>query len=232
MTSRRRSRSSRASAPRSRRETSSTWTAGSPPPIRDDRRSPPARSRGGNSRFPPRAPLPRESRDFARCGSGGPSPPPPISGLRRRTREAGLFMTASAVLVELRGIAKSYGGVQALEDVSFEIHAEMIHALVGENGAGKSTLVKILTGVVQPDEGQLLVDGELQRIGDPQTAHRLGIVAMYQEPTVFPDLTVAENVFAGRSPRTGLRTVDWGAMRSQTARILDDLGVDFGPTTP
>jgi len=136
------------------------------------------------------------------------------------------------VLVELRGIAKSYGGVQALEDVSFEIHAEMIHALVGENGAGKSTLVKILTGVVQPDEGQLLVDGELQRIGDPQTAHRLGIVAMYQEPTVFPDLTVAENVFAGRSPRTGLRTVDWGAMRSQTARILDDLGVDFGPTTP
>jgi rhamnose transport system ATP-binding protein len=141
-------------------------------------------------------------------------------------------MSERVPLVDLRGIAKSYGGVRALIDVSLAIEPARVHALVGENGAGKSTLVKILTGVVQPDAGDLLVEGEAQRIGDPQTAHRLGIVAMYQEPTVFPDLTVAENVFAGRRPRTGLRTVDWGAMRSQTARILEDLGVDFGPTTP
>jgi rhamnose transport system ATP-binding protein len=135
-------------------------------------------------------------------------------------------------LVELRGIAKAYGGVQAAADVTFSIAPASVHALVGENGAGKSTLVKILTGVVHPDEGELLIDGEAHRIGDPQTAHRLGIVAMYQEPTVFPDLTVAENVFAGRHPRGGLHAVDWGSMRSQATRILDELGVDFGPDTP
>jgi rhamnose transport system ATP-binding protein len=135
-------------------------------------------------------------------------------------------------LVELEGLSKSYGGVHALSDVSFAIAPATVHALVGENGAGKSTLVKILTGVVHPDDGQLRVEGEPQRIGDPQAAHRLGIVAMYQEPTVFPDLTVAENVFAGRHPRGRLGTVDWGRMRSNVARLLDDLGVDFGPETP
>ena len=135
-------------------------------------------------------------------------------------------------LVEMRRIAKRYGGVQALTDVSFGIAASTVHALVGENGAGKSTLVKILTGVVHPDEGELALDGEPQRISDPQSAHRLGIVAMYQEPTVFQDLTVAENVFAGRHPRTGLRAVDWGAMRAEAARVLGELGVDFGPGTP
>ena len=135
-------------------------------------------------------------------------------------------------LVELRGLSKSYGGVHALSDVSFAIEPATVHALVGENGAGKSTLVKILTGVVHPDAGELLIDGEPQRISDPQTAYRLGIVAMYQEPTVFPDLTVAENVFAGRRPLGPLRTVDWGSMRSQASRILNELGVDFGPDTP
>jgi rhamnose transport system ATP-binding protein len=134
--------------------------------------------------------------------------------------------------VELRGIAKSYGGVQALADVGFAIRSRTVHALVGENGAGKSTLVKILTGVVQPDAGELLVDGVPQRIGDPLAAHRLGLIAMYQEPTVFPDLTVAENVYAGRHPRGGLRTVDWRRMRSSVAELLQELGVDFGPETP
>jgi len=135
-------------------------------------------------------------------------------------------------LLELRGVTKTYGGVQALADVSFAIQPGEVHALVGENGAGKSTIVKIVTGVVHPDAGELLIDGEPTRVGDPQTAHRLGIVAMYQEPTVFPDLTVAENVFAGRHPRSGLHTVDWAAMREESTRILSELGVDFGPDTP
>jgi rhamnose transport system ATP-binding protein len=137
-----------------------------------------------------------------------------------------------APLLELQHVSRSYGGVQAVSDVSFAIRAGTIHALVGENGAGKSTLVKVLTGIVQPDEGHLVVDGDARRIGDPQTAHRLGIVAMYQEPTVFQDLTVAENVFAGRHPRTGLRAVDWKAMRRETARILGELEVDIAPDTP
>jgi rhamnose transport system ATP-binding protein len=135
-------------------------------------------------------------------------------------------------LVALRGVSKSYGGVRAVADVSFAIHPGTIHALVGENGAGKSTLVKILTGIVQPEQGELVVDGELRRIDDPQSAHRLGIVAMYQEPTVFPDLTVAENVFAGRHPRRPLRTVDWRAMRRHTEQLLEEFGVDLGPDTP
>jgi rhamnose transport system ATP-binding protein len=139
---------------------------------------------------------------------------------------------ARPALVELRGITKSYGGVRALDDVSFSVDGGSVHALVGENGAGKSTVVKILTGVVQPDDGDVLIDGEPQRIGDPQSAHKAGIVAMFQEPTVFPDLGVAENVFAGRHRRTALRTVGWKAMRSEASRILDDLGADFPADAP
>jgi rhamnose transport system ATP-binding protein len=140
--------------------------------------------------------------------------------------------TGAPPLVELLGLSKSYGGVQALTDVAFDIKAGTVHALVGENGAGKSTLVKILTGIVQSDEGEIRIDGEPVQIGDPQAAHRHGIVAMYQEPTVFPDLTVAENVFAGRHPRTPWRGVDWRAINRETERILEEFEVDIGPTTP
>ena len=141
-------------------------------------------------------------------------------------------MAAAPPIVDLYGVSKSYGGVHALSDVSFAIEAATVHALVGENGAGKSTLVKILTGVVHPDAGDVLIDGSAQRIASPQVAQRLGIVAMYQEPTVFPDLTVAENVFAGRQPRTRYRVVDWQRMRSIVAELLDELDVDFGPESP
>jgi rhamnose transport system ATP-binding protein len=135
-------------------------------------------------------------------------------------------------LVELRGISKAYGGVHAVQDVSFAIAPASTHALVGENGAGKSTLVKVLTGVVSPDEGTVLVDGEPRSIGGPSAAHRLGIVAMFQDPTVFEDLTVAENVFAGRYPRTRLRAVDWAAMRREASRLLEEIGADFAPDAP
>jgi rhamnose transport system ATP-binding protein len=135
-------------------------------------------------------------------------------------------------LVELRGLSKSYGGVHAVHEVSLQIEAGTVHALIGENGAGKSTLVKILTGVVQPDEGAVVVDGEPQRLGSPLAAHRLGIIAMYQEPTVFPDLTVAENIFAGRQPRGRLRSIDWGRMRSSADAQLRELGVEFEHDTP
>ncbi len=139
---------------------------------------------------------------------------------------------APAPLVELRSVSRSYGGVQAVAELSLAIRAGTVHALVGENGAGKSTLVKILTGIVQPDEGEIAIEGSARRISDPQAAHGLGIVAMYQEPTVFEDLTVAENVFAGRHLRTRFGTVDWGAMRVETARILGEMAVEIGPDTP
>ena len=135
-------------------------------------------------------------------------------------------------LVELRGLSKSYGGVRALSNVSFSIEAASIHALVGENGAGKSTLVKILTGVVHPDGGEIAIAGRPVTVGDPPTAHRLGILAMYQEPTVFQDLSVAENVFAGRHPRAIPGIVDWRALSTRAKAILDELGADFGPNRP
>jgi rhamnose transport system ATP-binding protein len=140
-------------------------------------------------------------------------------------------MRETPPLIELRGIGKSYGGARALSDISFSIQRGMVHGIAGENGAGKSTVVKILTGVIHPDEGELLVEGKPRRIHDPRTALRLGIVAMYQEPTVFPDLTVAENVVAGRHPRGRLGTVRWRQIRSEVSRILKELRVDFGPDT-
>ena len=135
-------------------------------------------------------------------------------------------------LIELRELSKSYGGVQAVAEVSFTIDRGSVHALVGENGAGKSTLVKLLTGVIQPDEGEIAINGAVERIADPQAAHRLGIVAMYQEPTVFPDLTAAENVFAGRQPRGRVRTVDWREMRDEAARLFEELGVELDANVP
>jgi rhamnose transport system ATP-binding protein len=140
--------------------------------------------------------------------------------------------TQTPPLIQLRGLSKSYGGVQAVADVSFAIERGSVHALVGENGAGKSTLVKLLTGVIQPDEGDIAINGAVERIADPPAAHRLGIVAMYQEPTVFPDLTAAENIFAGRQPLGRLRTVDWRGMRVEAARLFRELGVDLDPSVP
>src|SRR5437763_6613123 len=110
-----------------------------------------------------------------------------------------------APAVELREIRHGFEGVQALRGVSFEVGAGEIVGLIGENGAGKSTLVKILTGVIQPDEGALLLDGEPVRFANPRAARHAGIAAMYQEPLIFPDLSVAENIFVGRQPvRSGL----------------------------
>src|SRR5688500_18237188 len=98
------------------------------------------------------------------------------------------------MLLELKNIRKSFGGVQALRDVSFDLKAGEVHALVGENGAGKSTLIKIITGAHQPDEGTLTLNGQHPGPLDPLTARRLGIAAIYQQPALFPDLTVAENI--------------------------------------
>jgi rhamnose transport system ATP-binding protein len=135
-------------------------------------------------------------------------------------------------LVQLQGVSRSFGGIQAVSEVDLELRAGEIHALVGENGAGKSTLVKILTGVHEPDSGVILVAGEEQRIRSTHAAQLLGIAAMYQEPSVYLDLSVAENIFAGRRPRGLLGSVDWPQMHREAAVVLDQLGVDFGPDTP
>src|SRR6266699_2756177 len=103
----------------------------------------------------------------------------------------------AAPVLEARSIRKTFAGVRALADVSFELRAGEVHALVGENGAGKSTLIKIMTGAQQPDEGTLELAGQRIEQNDPVEARRLGIVAIYQLPALFPDLSVAENIALG-----------------------------------
>src|SRR5256885_3399347 len=100
----------------------------------------------------------------------------------------------SPILLSASSISKSFEGVRALQDVAFELRAGEVHALVGENGAGKSTLIKVITGAVTPDAGTLIVDGETITENSPAVARAHGIAAVYQQPALFPDLTVAENI--------------------------------------
>ncbi len=128
-----------------------------------------------------------------------------------------------------RNVSKSYGGVAALSDVTLELLAGEAHALIGENGAGKSTLVKLLGGVLLPDSGLLEVAGEPVVMAGPADARDRGIAVIYQEPTLFPDLTVAENVFIGRQPLRSGRRIDFRAMNRAVNEIFDRLGVRLDP---
>ena len=113
-------------------------------------------------------------------------------------------------------MSRAFGSTQALSDVSIELYGGEIHALLGENGAGKSTLIKIMTGVQQPDTGEILIDGQPVRVASSQDAQRLGVAAIYQEPMIFPDLSVAENIFIGHRNRG--RIVDRRRMRGRPRR--------------
>jgi rhamnose transport system ATP-binding protein len=126
-------------------------------------------------------------------------------------------------VLALAGIAKSFALTAALADVSLDLYPGEIHALVGENGAGKSTLIKILTGVHQPDEGTIRLAGRPLAISDPQAAQALGIAAIYQEPMVFPDLDVAENIFISHQGMGLL--VDWKKLHADAALLIERLGV-------
>src|SRR6202034_108959 len=127
------------------------------------------------------------------------------------------------VALSLQHAAKSFGAVQALIDGSVELRAGEVHALLGENGAGKSTLVKILAGVHQPDSGTLTVAGREVALHGPAAARAAGIAVIYQEPTLFPDLTVAENMFIGRQPLRQGRRIDRRAMQNEAAAIFKRL---------
>jgi ribose transport system ATP-binding protein len=127
------------------------------------------------------------------------------------------------------GITKRFPGVLALNDVDFEVQRGEIHALVGENGAGKSTLVKILTGVYQPDAGQIVLDGSAIDISNPQAAAGHGIAIVHQDSALVPQFDATRNVFLGRErTRTG-GVLDFPAMREATADILKVVGAQFGP---
>ena len=124
----------------------------------------------------------------------------------------------------MTGISKSFPGVRALHEVSLELYPGEVTALIGENGAGKSTLVKILTGIYQPDSGEIALDGKPVALGSAHRAFELGITAIHQETVLFDDLSVAENIYLGHAPRTAFRTIDWRRMRADARRLLDDMG--------
>jgi len=138
----------------------------------------------------------------------------------------------AGTVLELRHAAKSFGPVKALIDGSVELRAGEVHALLGENGAGKSTLVKILAGVHQADSGRLLVGGEEVTLHGPAAARAAGIAVIYQDPMLFPDLTVAENIYMGRQPVRAGRRIDRGAMNRDATEIFAQLGVVLDPARP
>jgi rhamnose transport system ATP-binding protein len=134
-------------------------------------------------------------------------------------------------ILELKNIYKSFSGVHALRGVNFLLKEGEVHALLGENGAGKSTLIKVMTGVHQPDEGMVYLDGNAVHFSDPYDSRQAGIAAIYQEPSLFPDLDIAENIFVGRQPAGSGGRVDWRLMYREAKDLLLSLGVHLDPKT-
>ena len=135
---------------------------------------------------------------------------------------------ANPVLQVRRG-TKRFPGVLALDAVSFDLMPGEVHALVGENGAGKSTMIKVLTGVYQPDEGEVLFQGEEVSFSDPGDSQAAGISTIYQEVNLIPLLSVAQNVFLGREPRNRLGLIDVPRMNREAGEILDRYGIEADP---
>ncbi|MEJ2559547.1 MAG: sugar ABC transporter ATP-binding protein [Anaerolineae bacterium] len=136
-------------------------------------------------------------------------------------------------LWELRGISKAFPGVQALDNVSLTIMTDQVHALVGENGSGKSTLAKCLAGAHQPESGQMLLNGRPVDFNHPIEARAHGVATIYQEFSLVPTLTVAENIFLGRPLyKAGSRLIDWDSMRRQTVETLGQLEIEIDPDAP
>src|SRR6202007_1615860 len=132
-------------------------------------------------------------------------------------------------ILVLEHAQKSFGAVHALEQGDIELYGGEVHGLVGENGAGKSTLVKILAGVHRPDSGRLVIDGEEAIFENAKQSQGAGIAIIFQEPTLFPDLTVAENIFVGTQPLKRFRRIDTRRMRREASAVFDQLGVRLDP---
>ena len=130
--------------------------------------------------------------------------------------------------LRMNGIVKRFPGTTALDHVDFAVQAGEIHGLVGENGAGKSTLMNILNGSQQPDEGRILLQGGEVKIPSPHVAQQLGISMVHQELKLFPDLTVAENIFFGMQANDRL-FLNWRELNQRAHSLLNTLSVNFGP---
>lgn len=130
--------------------------------------------------------------------------------------------------VEMEGISKNFGGVTALKNVDFKVGEGEIHALVGENGAGKSTLVKILSGVHSPDSGSIKIDGEQVKINNPQTGKKLGVSIIYQEFSLVPELTVAENIFLEKFRNDNI--IKWNEINQKASELIKKVGFELDVT--
>src|SRR4029077_17940442 len=132
-------------------------------------------------------------------------------------------------LLALEHAQKSFGAVHALEDGDIELYAGEVHGLVGENGAGKSTLGQMLVGVQPLDDGRLLLDGREAIFDNAKQSQEAGIAIIFQEPTLFPDLTVAENIFVGAQALKRFRRIDNRRMRREASAVFSQLGVRIDP---
>ncbi len=129
-------------------------------------------------------------------------------------------------IISASNISKAYGGVKALHNVSFDLLNGEVHGLVGQNGAGKSTLIKILSGATQADEGTITYDGNDVQITSPRVAFNMGIATVYQEPSIYPDLTVVENIYMGRELKDRYGNILWDEQRKQATSIFNTLNID------
>jgi len=129
-------------------------------------------------------------------------------------------------LLSMQHITKRYPGVLALDDVHFELEPAEVHVLIGENGAGKSTLMKILSGAERKDAGEIFIEGNEVEITSPRGAQQLGIIMIYQELNLVPQLSVAENIFLGKEPTRKARFIDWKMLYTQARELLNRLGSD------
>ena len=137
----------------------------------------------------------------------------------------------SESILRMTNISKSFAGVHALRGVQLDLRPGEVHALLGENGAGKSTLVKVITGVHQPDTGEIYLNDQRIHLADPREATQLGISAIYQELSMFPDLSIAENIFVGRRPIRKGGLIDWRKMYRESEELLSSLGVHLNLKT-
>ncbi|MFE7399334.1 sugar ABC transporter ATP-binding protein [Streptomyces sp. NPDC057557] len=156
-----------------------------------------------------------------------PQAPEPVAHPKEVTAPS-----AAGTVLEARSVSKQFPGVVALDDVSFSLRAGETHALVGENGAGKSTLIKVLTGVYQPDGGELRLSGRHVRFARPFEAQQAGISTIYQEVNLVPLMSVARNIFLGREPKNRLGLIDFSRMHRETTELLDGFGVRVDPRRP
>ena len=138
----------------------------------------------------------------------------------------------SEYILELKDVVKTFGGVTALNGVHFQLKKGEIHALMGENGAGKSTFIKVITGVHQPNSGKMLLNGKEVTFKSTEDSAKMGIAAIYQHVTAFPDLSVTENIFMGQEIKNKLGFYNWPAMRKKAKELIEPLSKEIDVNKP